>query len=66
MDFIIGFSHTQKKHDVIWVVVGRLTKSIHFFTNSSKDVNGIIGGIVHQLNNVVTWDAKTIIFDRNP
>nr|GFB69035.1 retrotransposon protein, putative, Ty3-gypsy subclass [Tanacetum cinerariifolium] len=30
IDFIIGLSRTQRKHDAIWVVVDRLTKSAHF------------------------------------
>ena len=30
MDFVSGFSLTQKKHDSIWVIVDRLTKSAHF------------------------------------
>ena len=30
MDFIVGLPITQRKHDVIWVIVDRLTKSAHF------------------------------------
>ena len=30
MDFMSGFSLTQKKHDSVWVIVDRLTKSAHF------------------------------------
>ena len=30
MDFVSGFPLTQKKHDSIWVIVDRLTKSAHF------------------------------------
>jgi len=30
MDFITGFSLTQRKHNAIWVIVDRLTKSAHF------------------------------------
>ena len=29
-DFLVGLPQTQKHHDSIWVVVDRLTKSIHF------------------------------------
>ena len=30
MDFVSSFPLTQKKHDSVWVIVGRLTKSAHF------------------------------------
>ena len=30
MDFVSGFSLTQQKHDSVWVIVDRLTKSAHF------------------------------------
>jgi len=30
MNFIVGLHRTQKKHNAIWVVVDRLTKSAHF------------------------------------
>ena len=30
MDFVSGFPLPQQKHDYIWVIVDRLTKSAHF------------------------------------
>ena len=30
MDFVSGFSLTQRKHDSVWVIMDRLTKSAHF------------------------------------
>jgi len=30
MDFIVGLPRTPRKHDAIWVVVDRLTKSAHY------------------------------------
>ena len=32
MDFVFDFPLTQKKHDSVWVIVDRLTKSAHFLT----------------------------------
>jgi hypothetical protein len=30
MDFIVGLPNTSRKHDSIWVIVDRLTKTVHF------------------------------------
>ena len=30
MDFVLGFPLTQQKHDSIWVIIDKLTKSTHF------------------------------------
>ena len=30
MDFVTHFPWTSRKHDAIWVIVDRLTKSAHF------------------------------------
>ena len=30
MDFVSGFPLTQRKHDYVWVIVDKLTKSAHF------------------------------------
>ena len=32
MDFVSGFPLTQRKHDSVWVIMDRLTKSAHFLS----------------------------------
>ena len=32
MDFVLGFPLTQKKHDYVWVIVDKLTKSTYFLS----------------------------------
>ena len=34
MDFMIGLPRSQQNHDAIWVIVDRLTKSVHFIAYS--------------------------------
>ena len=37
MDFITGLPRTRRQHDAIWVIVDRLTKSLHFLPVSNDD-----------------------------
>ena len=64
MDFIIGLPNTSQKHDSIWVIVDRLTKTAHFIPvhttyYAKKYADIYIDQIVH-LHGV----PKTIIFYR--
>ena len=66
MDFVFGFPLSQKKHDSVWVIADKLTKSAHFLSislNYSMDwltelyVNEII-----QLHGI----PFSIVSDRDP
>jgi len=37
MDFVVGLPRTYRKHDSIWVIVDRLTKSAHFLPVKTTD-----------------------------
>ncbi|KAL0282104.1 UNVERIFIED_CONTAM: hypothetical protein Sradi_7271900 [Sesamum radiatum] len=37
MDFVVGLPRTLRKHDAIWVIVDRLTKSAHFLPTRQGD-----------------------------
>ncbi|KAL0395482.1 UNVERIFIED_CONTAM: Transposon Ty3-G Gag-Pol polyprotein [Sesamum latifolium] len=37
MDFVVGLPRTLRKHDAIWVIVDRLTKSAHFLPIRQDD-----------------------------
>ena len=37
MDFMTGLPWTQRQHDAIWVIVDRLTKSVHFLPVNVED-----------------------------
>ncbi|XP_028799331.1 uncharacterized protein LOC114754688 [Neltuma alba] len=44
MDFIVGLPMTAGKHDAMWVIVDRLTKSVHFLAMNVKDSPEKLGG----------------------
>jgi transposase InsO family protein len=64
MDFIVGLPNTSQKHDSIWVIVYRLTKTAHFLLvhttyTAKKYAEVYLDQIIH-LHGV----PKTIISDR--
>ena len=63
MDFIVGLPNTSQKHDSIWVIIDRLTKTAHFFpvntTYSAKRYAEIYLDQIIRLHGV----PKTIISD---
>ena len=66
MDFVSGLPKTRRKHDMIWVIMDRFTKSAHFLPIHKKAtleemaklyVNEIV--CVHEI-------SMSIISDRDP
>ena len=37
MDFVTGLPRTRRQHDAIWVIVDKLTKSMHFLPINNDD-----------------------------
>jgi len=66
MDFIVGLPTTPHKHDSVWVIVDRLTKTAHFIpvhtTYSAKRYAEIYLDQIVRLHGI----PKTIISDRGP
>jgi hypothetical protein len=64
MDFIVGLPNTSLRHDSIWVIVDRLTKTAHFLpmhtTYNAKKYAEIYLDQIVRLHGV----PKTIISDR--
>lgn len=64
MDVVVGLPRTLKKFDAIWVIVDRLTKSVHFIpvctTYSSEQLAGIYIREIVQLHGV----SVSIISDK--
>ena len=61
MDFIVGLPNTSQKHDSVWVIVDRLTKTAHFIpVNTTKRYAEIYLDQIVRLYGV----PKTIISDR--
>jgi hypothetical protein len=64
MDFIVGLPSTSQKHDSIWVIIDRLTKTAHFLhmhiTYSAKKYAEVYLDQIIRLHGL----PKTIISDR--
>lgn len=66
MDFVTALPKTQKKHDAIWVIIDRLTKSAHFIpinqTFSLERLAQIYVKEIVRLHEIHT----SIVSDRDP
>ena len=58
MDFMTHLPQTLRRHDAVWVIVDRLTKSKHF-SNSVYDLHtGGILEVVYSRDCPVTWSVS--------
>ena len=66
MDFVPGLPLTQKKHDSVWVIIDRLTKSDHFIPvridYSMDRLNELYVEEIVKMHGVLL----SIVSDRNP
>nr|GFB74887.1 putative reverse transcriptase domain-containing protein [Tanacetum cinerariifolium] len=66
MDFVTGLSRTQRRHDAIWVVVDRLTKSAHFLPIRKDDSVSKLAEIFQQEIVRLHGTPSAIVSDRDP
>ncbi|GJT78285.1 putative nucleotidyltransferase, ribonuclease H [Tanacetum coccineum] len=66
MDFITGLPTTQKRHDAIWVVVDRLTKSAHFLPIRKNYGISKLAEIFQQEIVRLHGTPTSIVSDRDP
>jgi hypothetical protein len=66
MDFVVGFPKAPNRHDAIWVIVDRLSKSAHFFpikiTDSMEKLVDLYVREIVRLHGV----PISIVLDRDP
>ncbi|KAK2395503.1 hypothetical protein QL285_057237 [Trifolium repens] len=66
MDFITGLPKTRRKHDSIWVIVDRLTKSAHFLpvriTDTAAKLTDVYIAEIVRLHGI----PSSIVSDRDP
>ena len=66
MDFVSGFPLTQRKHDAVWVIVDRLTKSANFLPiridYSMDHLADLYVNEIVRLHGI----PVSIVFDRDP
>lgn len=66
MDFVVDLPRTQRKNDVIWVIVDRLTKSTHFIPIKIKtEISTLAKLYIHNIIHV-HGVSSSIMLDRDP
>nr|GFA58228.1 retrotransposon protein, putative, Ty3-gypsy subclass [Tanacetum cinerariifolium]GFA59881.1 retrotransposon protein, putative, Ty3-gypsy subclass [Tanacetum cinerariifolium] len=66
MDFVTGLPQTQRRHDAIWVVVDRLTKSVHFLPIRKDNSVSRLAEIFQQEIVRLHGTPSAIVSDRDP
>nr|GFB06877.1 transposon Ty3-G Gag-Pol polyprotein [Tanacetum cinerariifolium] len=66
MDFVTGLPQTQRRHDAIWVVVDRLTKSAHFLPIRKDYSVSRLAEIFQQEIVRLHGTPSVIVSDRDP
>nr|GFB20537.1 retrotransposable element Tf2 [Tanacetum cinerariifolium] len=66
MDFVTGLPRTQRRHDAIWVVVDRLTKSAHFLPIRKDYSVSRLAEIFQQEIVRLHGTPSAIVSDRDP
>nr|GEV18469.1 retrotransposable element Tf2 [Tanacetum cinerariifolium] len=66
MDFVTGLPQTQRRHDAIWVVVNRLTKSAHFLPIRKDYSISKLAETFQQEIVRLQGTPSTIVSDRDP
>nr|GFA80355.1 retrotransposable element Tf2 [Tanacetum cinerariifolium] len=66
MDFVTGLPQTQRRHDAIWVVVDRLTKSAHFLFIHKDYTVSRLAKIFQQEIVRLHGTPSAIVSDRDP
>nr|GFC88533.1 retrotransposable element Tf2 [Tanacetum cinerariifolium] len=66
MDFVTGLPRTQRRHDAIWVVVDRLTKSAHFLPIRKDYSISKLAEIFQQEIVRIHGTPSAIVSDRDP
>ena len=66
MDFVTGLPRTQRRHDAIWVIVDRLTKSAHFLPINVEDSLEKLAQLYVDEIVRLHWVPVSIVSDRDP
>nr|GEZ44780.1 retrotransposable element Tf2 [Tanacetum cinerariifolium] len=66
MDFVTGLPRTQRRHDAIWVIVDRLTKSVHFLPIRKDYSVSRLAKIFQQEIVRLHGTPSAIVSDRDP